>query len=524
MIKVILIGQIVMERNIKILLIEDNLGDAYLIKEQIEEFANFTYELKNVETLNDALSVLQEQTFDVVLLDLGLPDSDGINTFLRVYIKNPLIPIIILTGQNDETIWSYAVKNGAQDFLVKGQTDGRLLLGTIQCSIERKNLAEHELKAQEREKKVLLDSLNELVVFVNPYLEIIWANKSALEYMKMNLQKAVGMYLKSPDNCGPLSEHLQLEQIFLTGNKKSWEFTAKDNRVWFVQAIPVTEEDGTIIGILETCREITERKIAEKLLQEKQIAEVANRTKSEFLASMSHELRTPLNSIIGFSDMLHEQAYGELNDKQLKVVGNISKSGKHLLSLINNILDISKVEAGKMELNYNNFELATRLNMIRNLLSPIADRKNIKIEIDMDSKLTNICADEDKFVQIMYNLVDNAIKFSYEGSLVIVGARRKGELVEITVKDTGIGIKAEDHNKLFKPFSQVDSFFSKRSQGTGLGLSLVKQIVQLHGGYVWFRSNPEEGSIFAFAIPINTDKGNSGDSKLDQNVLTAKTI
>ena len=521
---VILIGQIVMERNIKILLIEDNPGDAYLIKEQIEEFANFTYELKNVDTLNDALSVLKEQTFDVILLDLGLPDSEGINTFLRVYNKNPLIPIIILTGQNDETIWSYAVKNGAQDFLVKGQTDGRLLLGTIQCSIERKNLAEQELKAQEREKKVLLDSLNELVVFVNPYLEIRWANKSALEYMKMNLQEAVGMCLKSPDISGPLSEHLQLEQIFLTGNKKSWEFTAKDNRVWFVQAIPVIEEDGTIIGVLETCREITERKIAEKLIQEKQIAEVANRTKSEFLASMSHELRTPLNSIIGFSDMLHEQSYGELNEKQLRVAGYISKSGKHLLNLINNILDISKVEAGKMELNYKNFELTTKLNLIRNLLSPIADRKNIKIEISMDSKLTSIYADEDKFVQIMYNLVDNAIKFSYEDSLVIVGARKKGKLVEIMVKDTGIGIKAEDHNKLFKPFSQVDSFFSKRSQGTGLGLSLVKQIVQLHGGYVWFRSNPEEGSIFAFAIPINTDKGNSGDSKLDQNVLTAKTI
>ena len=220
---------------------------------------------------------------------------------------------------------------------------------------------------------------------------------------------------------------MQLEQIFETRTKNHGEFNAKDGRVWFVQAIPVTEEDGTIIGVLETCREITERKIAEKLLQEKQMAEVANRTKSEFLANMSHELRTPLNSIIGFSEMLHEQAYGEMNEKQLRAVGNISKSGKHLLNLINNILDISKVEAGKMELNYKDFELAAKLNLIRNLLSPIADRKNIKIEIDMDSKLTSICADEDKFVQIMYNLVDNAIKFSYENSLVKIGARKKGD-------------------------------------------------------------------------------------------------
>ena len=233
---------------------------------------------------------------------------------------------------------------------------------------------------------------------------------------------------------------------------------------------------------------------------------------------MSHELRTPLNSIIGFSDLLYEQAYGELNEKQLRSVGNISKSGKHLLNLINDILDLSKVEAGKLELNYKEFELATKLNMIRNLLSPIADRKNIKIEIDMDSKLTSIRADEDRFVQIMYNLVDNAIKFSYENSLVKIGARKKGDMVEITVKDTGIGIKAEDQNKLFKPFSQVDSFSSKKFQGTGLGLSLVKQIVHLHGGYVWFRSNPGEGSTFAFTIPINNNKGNSGHVELDQNV------
>ena len=381
------------------------------------------------------------------------------------------------------------------------------------------DLAEQELKAQEREKKVLLDSLNELVIFVNPQLNIIWANKAALEYMQISLEKAVGIYFKATSGIDdPLSDNLQLEQIFVTGNKKSGEFTAKDGRVWFVQAIPVTGEDGRIIGVLETCRDITEGKAAEKLLQEKQIAEAANRTKSEFLANMSHELRTPLNSIIGFSDLLYEQAYGELSEKQLRSVGNISKSGKHLLNLINNILDLSKVEAGKLELDYKEFELASKLNMIKNLLSPIADRKNIQIEIDMDSNLTYVCADEARFVQIMHNLVDNAIKFSYENGLVKIGARKKGDLVEITVKDTGIGIKAEDQNKLFKPFSQVDSFFSKQFQGTGLGLSLVKQIVNLHGGYVWFRSNPEEGSTFAFTIPIKGNKGNGRDTGFDQKL------
>jgi len=379
------------------------------------------------------------------------------------------------------------------------------------------DLAEQELKAQEREKKVLLDSLNELVIFVNPQLKIIWANKAALECMEMQLEKAMGLYLKdTPGIRSQLSEHLELEQIFLTGNKRSGEFTSKDGRVWFVQAIPVTEEGGKIIGILETCRDITERKAAEKLLQEKQIAEAANRTKSDFLANMSHELRTPLNSIIGFSDLLYEQVYGELNEKQLKSVGNISKSGKHLLSLINDILDLSKIEAGKLELSYRQFELASKLNTIRSLLSPIADRKNIQIEIDIADGLTSICADEARFVQIMYNLVDNAIKFSYENGLVKIGARKKGDMVEITVIDTGIGIKPEDRSKIFKPFSQVDPFLSKQFQGTGLGLSLVKQIVKLHGGYVWFRSSPGEGSIFAFAIPIKIKEEDSEATELDK--------
>lgn len=265
---------------------------------------------------------------------------------------------------------------------------------------------------------------------------------------------------------------------------------------------PIFDVSGNPVAFSGIARDITEKKITENLLHEKQMAEFANRTKSEFLANMSHELRTPLNSIIGFSDMLYEQAYGELNQKQLRAISNISNSGKHLLNLINGILDLSKIEANKMELDYKEFELASSLDLIRNILSPIADKKNIEIETGVDSSISKICADEDRFIRIMFNLVDNAIKFSFENSLVKIGARKKGELVEITVEDTGIGIKTEDQNKLFKPFSQVNSFSSKKFQGTGLGLSLVKQIVNLHGGYVWFKSEQGKGSTFAFAIPI----------------------
>lgn len=375
-------------------------------------------------------------------------------------------------------------------------------------------LAEQELKAQAREKKVLLDSLNELAVFVDPELKIIWANKAALEYMKIDLEKAMGVCLTSaPGISGPLVECLHIDQILSTGEKKSGEFVTEDGNVWFIQAIPVPDDQGIIIGILQTWWDITERKEAERLLHEKQVAEIANRTKSEFLANMSHELRTPLNSIIGFSDLLYEKVYGGLNEKQIKAVGNISRSGKHLLNLINDILDLSKVEAGKLELDYKEFDLAGKLNSMKNLLSPIADKKYVEIDIEVDKDLTTICADEARFVQIMYNLVDNAIKFSHKNGLVKVKAEKKGDLVEVTVKDNGIGIKLEDQYKLFKPFSQVDSFSSKKFQGTGLGLSLVKQIVNLHGGYVWFDSKIGEGSTFAFTIPINGNNMKNSNGK-----------
>ena len=178
----------------------------------------------------------------------------------------------------------------------------------------------------------------------------------------------------TPDINGSFSGICSLKRFLIQGIRVR-EFSLENGTYWFVQAVPVTDDSGKIIGILGTFRDITERKAIEKLLQEKQVAEIANRTKSEFLANMSHELRTPLNSIIGFSDLLCDQIYGKLNEKQLKYTNNISKSGKHLLNLINDILDLSKVEAGKMELDYREFELTDRLNSVKSLLSLLQPAK-----------------------------------------------------------------------------------------------------------------------------------------------------
>ena len=251
----------------------------------------------------------------------------------------------------------------------------------------------------------------------------------------------------------------------------------------------------------------------------------ASKTKSEFLANMSHELRTPLNSIIGFSEILHDETFGALNEKQSKYAKNILTSGKHLLQLINNILDLSKVEAGKMELEYVDFDVSTVLEEAKTLVLSIAAKKNIRIAVTVEPELTTINGDVSKFKQILYNLLSNAIKFTPDGGSITVDGRRKGGMAQISVTDTGIGISSENTKKLFQPFVQADSSTSRKYGGTGLGLSLVKRFVELHGGKIWVKSEPDMGSTFVFTMPVagNAEAGMPGTSAPPETQETAKT-
>jgi len=254
--------------------------------------------------------------------------------------------------------------------------------------------------------------------------------------------------------------------------------------------------------ILESFQDINERKQAEEvMLHAKLVAEEASRAKSEFLANMSHELRTPLNSIIGFSQILNEGTFGDMNDKQAKYVRNILNSGKHLLHLINTILDISKVEAGKMELYCERFYIQELLDDLSIVIHPMAVRKNIRFEINELTNNAQICADETKLKQIIYNLLDNAVKFtSFEGSVTLTLELIDSEL-QVSVSDTGIGIPRDAIDIIFKPFKQVDPSTSKIYGGTGLGLALVKEFVGLHKGRVWVESEEGKGSTFKIRLP-----------------------
>lgn len=238
------------------------------------------------------------------------------------------------------------------------------------------------------------------------------------------------------------------------------------------------------------------------LIKAKIEAETANRTKSEFLANMSHELRTPLNSIIGFSDMLLDVSSHNLEKKQIGYLKNISNSGKHLLTIINDILDLSKVEAGRMQLFMENFMVVDAFEEVRRILFVTAAKKNISLELNAQEQLM-LRADKVRFKQILYNLISNAIKFTPNGGLVQVSAKRSSGMLRFEVRDTGIGIAKKDIQHLFQTFRQLDSSSRRQYEGTGLGLYLVKMLVELHGGRIWAESEYGRGSSFIFEFPAD---------------------
>ena len=229
--------------------------------------------------------------------------------------------------------------------------------------------------------------------------------------------------------------------------------------------------------------------------------EVASRHKSEFLANMSHELRTPLNAIIGFSEVLAERLFGDVNDKQAEYLADIQESGRHLLSLINDILDLSKIEAGRMELERTRFDLAKSVEQTLMLVRERAQRRGVALRLAQDERLGPVVADERKVRQVLLNLLSNALKFTPEGGRIDVQTRVRGGEAEISVADTGVGIAPEDQAAVFEEFRQVGSA-ARKTEGTGLGLAISKKIVELHGGRIGVTSAPGSGSTFAFTLPL----------------------
>ena len=269
---------------------------------------------------------------------------------------------------------------------------------------------------------------------------------------------------------------------------------------------PLVTEEGTLVS--SAIRDITERKVIERALHEKNLElQQGAEAKNRFLANMSHELRTPLNGIIGFAEFLADGKPGAVNAKQREYLLDILSSGKHLLQLINDVLDLAKVEAGKMELFPETFPLQKAVDEVRAVAKPIAQKKRIRVSADIAPELDLVKLDQQKFKQILYNLVANGIKFTDDGGAVDIRAVPHGShQFKLSVRDTGIGIRPEAIGRIFTEFEQLETGTSRRYEGTGLGLALTRKLVELHDGDIEVESEVGKGSTFSVVLPRITEE------------------
>jgi len=404
--------------------------------------------------------------------------------------------------------------------------------------------AELERKVEERTRELqkseerlrlqssALEAAANAIVITDREGRIVWANPASTRLTGYTLEETLGQnpsLLKSGKHDQAFYQNLW--ETILSGQVWHGELVnrRKDGSLYFEEQIitPVRDERGKISHFIAIKQDISERKRAEEELRvAKEAAEAASRAKSEFLATMSHELRTPLNSIIGFSQLLQKQSFGPLTERQAEYVGFILQSGRHLLSLINDVLDLSKVEADRMEITPMAYPLPLALDESLTTLRPQAEGKGLHLKSELPADLPSLWADPKRLRQVLYNLLSNAVKFTPEGGTVRVTAHvvrcQDGQVLEgpalhtpppsalgdglwalVRVIDTGAGIAPGDQARLFQPLQQLDSSLARQYEGTGLGLALSRRLVELQGGQLWLEwSEPGKGSSFTLALPL----------------------
>jgi PAS domain S-box-containing protein len=386
---------------------------------------------------------------------------------------------------------------------------GYLLIGTDntagkQVEAEQKIL-DQRLRDQQFYTRSLIEFNLDAIMTTDPSGIITDVNKQMEALTGCTRDELIGAPLKNYFT-DPERAEASIKAVLSKKKVSNYELTARarDGKETVVSynAMTFYDRDRRLQGVFVAARDITERKHQEdELYDAKDQAEQSSRTKTEFLANMSHELRTPLNAIIGFSEALKDGLMGEVAENQREYINDIYTSGEHLLALINDILDVAKVESGKMELELESVSLGAVLQNSLSMVKEKAMAHRLSVTLETDAGMPEIVADMRKLKQIIYNLLSNAVKFTPDGGTVMLGAHRVDDMLEISVRDTGIGISAENQAKLFQPFTQIDGELSRKYQGTGLGLVMIKHLAELHGGSVSVESEVDKGSLFLVLIP-----------------------
>jgi len=432
-------------------------------------------------------------------------------------------------GSRFPAVVSVTALRDAQDVII-----GYLLIGTDNTA--RKQVEEERQKLDQRLRdqhfytRSLIESNIDALMAIDPRGIITDANKQTEALTGCTRDELIGAPFKNYFT-DPARAQAGINCVLAEGKITDYELTARarDGKQTTVSYNATTfhDRDRRLQGVFAAARDVTELKRYEQTLYQKNVElEASSRMKSEFLANMSHELRTPLNAIIGFSEVLRDGLLGDLTDQQRGFIGNIFSSGNHLLSLINDILDLSKVEAGTMTLDLESVEVSSLLMNSLSIVRGKAATRHIRLQIEGAQDLGSFQADARKVKQIAYNLLSNAVKFTVEGGSVTLRASRVPradvgqlsgeaatrtfplaesaftEFLKITVTDTGIGISPEGLEHLFKPFSQIDSGLARKYEGTGLGLAMVKLLAELHGGTIAVESSVGEGSCFTAWLPF----------------------
>jgi len=364
----------------------------------------------------------------------------------------------------------------------------------------------------------MINTVREPLIVLDQDLRVVTASRSFYVVFKVDpaetLEKLIYDLGNKQWDIPKLKELLETilpQEATFDNYEVEHDFTTIGRRIMLLNARQIQRVSGKERIILLAIEDITERREIENGLEKahgelETLATELKRTtqaKSEFLANMSHELRTPLNSINGFSEVLYDETFGPLNDKQKKYVNNVLTSGKHLLLLINQILDMAKVEAGKMQLALSNIPMKSLLNEISLLVADMVSKKNLHMLVEISDDLPDIEADELKVKEIIYNLLSNVVKFTPEGGRIGLRAKKTEAGIEVVVWDTGVGIAPENMEKIFEGFFRVDTPFSRVTEGTGLGLPLSKKLVELHGGTLVVESDGLNlGTSVRFTLPV----------------------
>ncbi len=505
----------------RIMIVED---DAFIAADIRRIIADSGYTVTSHVTSGDrAVAQVDIDMPDLILMDIKLPGGkDGIEAAGAIREKHD-IPIVYLTAHSDEGLVERSKETGPFGYILKPYNERELditvrialykhrienLLKQANRSlveeIEVRKKAEEKLKKSEEKYRKLFEDSSDAVLIVDPSsLAVIHSNRSFARLMGETGNGPAGVDLKDlfPDK-RVLDEIVVKTAGESTGGASiETEIETRDGEKKGVEAkSSMTGLDGSSI-IQLVIRDITERKrVEEELHRAKQAADAANRAKSEFLANMSHELRTPLNAILGFSQLLSMQDKNDASNSRKDYLTYIRESGQHLLDMINDILDLSKIEAQKLELKKSPIDLEPILSRILSSVKAMAAKKNLSIESDIEAGIGHLNADEVRLKQVVYNLLSNAIKFTDKDGVLGIRARRDGLNAVITVWDRGTGIPEDRLDSIFDPFEQVNQP-SRRKQGTGLGLSISKRLVEMHGGAITVKSTPGEGSAFTITIP-----------------------